>query len=79
MSGMVQERRRGLVWVALSAPVRWARDRYWPWRRRPPKAGVCEPRRPKPTLPGAAVALAEPRAHVRRRIKLLNRRGMNTR
>jgi len=31
------------------------------WRGRPPEpAGVREPRRPKPTLPAAAVALAEP-------------------
>jgi hypothetical protein len=42
-------------------------DRVKRWRGRPPeKAGVREPRRPKPTLPAAAVALAEPRTRLRR-------------
>ena len=41
-------------------------DRVKRWRGRPPeKAGVREPRRPKPTLPAAAVALAEPRTRPR--------------
>jgi hypothetical protein len=58
--------------IALTAPLRWVRDR---WRPRPPAdAGVREPRRPKPTLPAAAIALAEPRTEVRRWIKLTNRR-----
>jgi hypothetical protein len=43
--------------------------------RRPPLAGVREPRRPRPTLPAGAVALAEPRTERRRRIKLTRRRG----
>ena len=42
-------------------------DRIMRWRGRPPeKAGVREPRRPKPTLPAAAVALDEPRTRPRR-------------
>ena len=41
-------------------------DRVMRWRGRPPEpAGVREPRRPKPTLPAAAVALAEPRTRPR--------------
>ena len=41
------------------------------WRGRPPEpAGVREPRRPKPTLPSAAVALAEPPVRVRRWFRL---------
>jgi hypothetical protein len=37
-------------------------DQITRWRGHPPEtAGVREPRRPKPTLPAAAVALAEPR------------------
>jgi hypothetical protein len=46
-------------------------------RRRPshgPDAGVREPRRPRPTLPAAAIALAEPRTEVRRLIRLRNLR-----
>ncbi|MGD0558651.1 MAG: hypothetical protein ABSA93_27195 [Streptosporangiaceae bacterium] len=46
-------------------------------RRRPtqpPFAGVREPRRPKPTLPSGAIALAEPRTSTRTRIRLFNRR-----
>jgi len=40
-------------------------------RGRPPEdAGVREPRRPKPTLPAAAIALAEPPVRVRRWFKL---------
>jgi hypothetical protein len=42
-------------------------DRIMRWRGRPPElAGVREPRRPKPTLPAAAVALDEPRSRLRR-------------
>jgi hypothetical protein len=42
-------------------------DRIMRWRGHPPEmAGVREPRRPKPTLPAAAVALAEPRTRLRR-------------
>lgn len=42
-------------------------------RKRPPMAGVREPRRPRPTQPGAAVALEEPRTTVKRRIRLNKR------
>ncbi len=73
MAHMGQER-RSAVWTVLSAPVRWARDYPRRWRPRPPEAGVREPRRPRPTLPAAAIALDEPRADLRRRIKLINRR-----
>jgi hypothetical protein len=46
-------------------------DRAQRWRGHPPQeAGVREPRRPRPTLPSAAVALAEPRAGLRRWFKL---------
>ena len=53
------------LWIALTAPARWLLDRTGgpgrrPWHR-PPDAGVREPRRPRPTLPGGSVALAEPR------------------
>ena len=42
-------------------------DRVMRWRGHPPElAGVREPRRPKPTPPAAAVALAEPRVRLRR-------------
>jgi hypothetical protein len=42
-------------------------DRVMRWRGRPPEeAGVREPRRPKPTLPAAAVALDEPSTRPRR-------------
>src|SRR5258707_10932134 len=54
------------LWNALTAPPRWLLDRangfgHRGWRG-PPGAGVREPRRPKPGLPGGSVALAEPRA-----------------
>jgi len=55
------------LYIALTAPARWLLDRAGglgrgPWRgRRPPAAGVREPRRPKPGPPSGAVALAEPR------------------
>jgi hypothetical protein len=43
-------------------------DRFRRWQGRPPEeAGVCEPRRPQPTLPAAAVALDEPRTRLRLR------------
>jgi hypothetical protein len=52
---------------ALARMTRAVVDRVKGWRGRPPeKAGVREPRRPKPTLPAAAVALAEPRTRLRR-------------
>ena len=66
------------VFIALTAPGRWAIDRLGgigrcdsgrrgvDWRRRQdggnwPLAGTREPRRPKPTAPAGAIALAEPR------------------
>jgi hypothetical protein len=67
------------VWIALSAPLRWARERLARRKRQPPYAGVREPRRPRPTLPAAAVALAEPRTEVRRWIKLTSRRDTDPR
>jgi hypothetical protein len=56
---------------ALTALGRSLVDRVQRWRGHPPQeAGVREPRRPKPTLPSAAVALAEPRTGVRRWFRL---------
>jgi hypothetical protein len=60
--------------AGLRMPFRWLFNRFRSWRRRPPAVGVREPRRPKPTLPAAAVALAEPRTRLRRRVKLTNLR-----
>ena len=37
---------------------------------RPPPAGVREPRRPRPVLPAASVALAEPRVRLWHRFRL---------
>jgi hypothetical protein len=52
---------------ALARMTRAVVDRVMRWRGRPPElAGVREPRRPKPTPPAAAVALAEPRDGLRR-------------
>jgi hypothetical protein len=59
----------------LAAGLRWLRDiRRSKRQSRPPEVGVREPRRPKPTLPGAAIALAEPHTEVRRLIRLRNLR-----
>ena len=66
--------RRTQAWNALTGLARSVTDRIMRWRGHPPEmAGVREPRRPKPTLPGAAVALAEPRVGVFRWIKLTGR------
>ncbi len=55
------------VQQAVTRVTRAVVDRIMRWRGHPPEeAGVREPRRPKPTLPAAAVALAEPRAGLRR-------------
>ena len=54
--------------------LQWVRDHLPKWRRRPPTAGVREPRRPKPSLPAAAVALKEPRVGLMHWIKLGSRR-----
>jgi hypothetical protein len=50
-------------------------DRLTHRGHRPPRAGVREPRRPRPTLPAAAVALDEPRTGLKRRIRLNRRRS----
>jgi len=61
-------RHNGRVQRALARVRRAAVDRIMRWRGHPPElAGVREPRRPRPTLPAAAIALAEPRAGWRRR------------
>jgi hypothetical protein len=67
------------VWIVLSAPLRWARDYRQRRKHQPPEAGVRELRRPRPTLPAAAIALAEPRTEVRRWIKLTSRRRTDPR
>jgi len=60
---------------ALPALVRSVTDRVRRWRSGPPQeAGVREPRRPRPTLPAAAVALADPRVGLSRWIRLNGRR-----
>lgn len=70
MGGM---RRDGRVQQALARMTRAVADRLMRWRGRPPEeAGVREPRRPRPTLPAAAVALAEPRT-VLSRLRLFKR------
>jgi hypothetical protein len=68
---MTQQRRR-VNRHGLAGAAHWVRSHLlgW-WPRRPPMVGVREPRRPKPTLPAAVVALKEPRAM--RWIKLGNR------
>ena len=58
----------------LAAPARWLAN-VFRGRGGPPEAGVREPRRPKPTLPGAAVALAEPRTGIRRWLHVPDRLG----
>jgi hypothetical protein len=57
----------------LVAVLHWVRSHLPRWRRRPPTVGVREPRRPKPILPAAAVALKEPRTGLMHWIKLGNR------
>ena len=58
---------RGMQQV-LARVTRAVVDQIMRWRGRPPElAGVREPRRPKPTLPAAAVALDEPRSRLRPR------------
>jgi hypothetical protein len=59
----------------MAAWLQRVSDHMRNWRKRPPTAGVREPRRPKPSLPAAAVALEEPRIGLKRWIKLVNRRG----
>src|ERR671924_82542 len=59
----------------MAAALRRVLDRIRNWRRRSPPAGVREPRRPKPALPAAAVALEEPRVRTARWIRLVSRRS----
>jgi hypothetical protein len=60
----------------VAAALRRVLDRIRNWgRRSPPPAGVREPRRPKPSLPAAAVALKEPTVRTTRWIRLVNRRS----
>jgi hypothetical protein len=57
----------GRVRTTLTRLARSVVDRFMRWRGHPPEeAGVREPRRPRPTLPAASVALAEPRTGLRR-------------
>jgi hypothetical protein len=63
------------AWAALSSAARSLAGRVARWRRHPPDdSGVREPRRPRPTLPGSAVALAEPRTRRRIRLRVFGRR-----
>ena len=66
-----------LAWEHTVAGWRRLFERLAHRGRRPPPAGVREPRRPRPTLPSAAVALAQPRTARQRRIRLTRRRGDN--
>jgi Na+-transporting methylmalonyl-CoA/oxaloacetate decarboxylase gamma subunit len=66
----MEEEHRNAVLVLLIAALRWM-SRYARGRRsHPPVVGVREPRRPKPTLPAAAIALDEPRTEIRHRLRL---------
>ena len=59
----------GRIRTTLTRVSRAVVDRYMRWRGHPPEeAGVREPRRPRPTLPAASVALLEPRSGLRRRL-----------
>jgi hypothetical protein len=59
----------------LATVLEWVRDLLRGRRpSHPPEVGVREPRRPKPTMPAAAIALAEPRTEVRRVVRLRNLR-----
>src|ERR1700741_1898691 len=69
---MTQERRHANG-HGLAVVLHWVRSHLPRWPRRPPAVGVREPRRPKPTLPAAAVALKEPRTGLMHWIKLGNR------
>jgi hypothetical protein len=61
--------------TSLAVALRWILDRLRGRRPSlPPTAGVREPRKPRPTMPASAIALAEPRTEVRRLIRLRNLR-----
>jgi len=63
------------AWAALSSAAQSLAGRIARWRQHPPDdAGVREPRRPRPTLPGSAVALAEPRTRRRIQLRVFGRR-----
>jgi hypothetical protein len=67
----VRHERRHEVWAAVVRTARSVTGRFTRRRGRPPEdAGVREPHRPKPTLPSAAVALAEPPVRLRRLFRL---------
>ena len=57
-------------WHGAAGWLRGLYERLTHRGQRPPRAGVREPRRPRPTLPAGAVALEEPRTAVKRRIRL---------
>jgi hypothetical protein len=63
------------AWHNVIIALRRLFDRVARRGPRPPLAGVREPRRPRPTLPSGAVALAEPHTTRGRRIRLTRRRG----
>lgn len=75
----MRRERRSPIRNALAAIVRSVTTRVSRWRGHPPEpAGVREPRRPRPSLPAAAVALDEPRVALYRRwIKLNGRRDID--
>jgi hypothetical protein len=66
---VMERERRDQLLAALTRLGRSVADRVMRWRGHPPEdAGVREPRRPRTPLTGAAIALAEPRAGLRRRL-----------
>ena len=70
---MTRERRQATT-HGLAAALDWIRAHLPRWRKRPPTVGVREPRRPRPTLPAAALALKEPQVGLLHRIRLHSRR-----
>ncbi|HTU74657.1 MAG TPA: hypothetical protein VMG38_14170 [Trebonia sp.] len=54
------------MWNLLTTRLRRLFRRFG--HGQPPSAGVREPRRPRPTLPAAAMALAEPTTRHRARL-----------
>lgn len=65
--------------AALSAAIQWLSEVTRRRKPMPPQAGIREPRRPRPTLPAAAIALDEPRTEVRLRLRLLRDQGIRRR
>jgi hypothetical protein len=67
-NGDMPDGRGSPVREALTSVARSVTDRVKRWRGNPPEeAGVREPRRPRPNLPAASVALDEPRIGLYRR------------